>query len=176
MSEMIWTTLTVKYPRAWHRETPDGEPFPIELLERVAGYLLESDDDITVKPDHILVRFEGKANYGLFAHDVADTMSALITERIPFIGTSDPKYEFDGEWVMYDGHDTTDDGSEFSLRSAIINGEGCPILDRSTYTAIINGKHGWAKTPEDYFNLPSLDDVDISHLTNRPPPERIPDA
>lgn len=166
MGEPIWTTVKVKYPKRWH----NTETMFSSELEALADYLGEGDVDDDIGPDYVIVGWQGEANYGFAADTVGEAFEYLIEQRIPFVAWSEPKYEFDGEWVLFNaGNERNEDSVLFT---GLCSEGGQMLLNESTLEAIMAGRHEWAQTPHDYFHPPTLDEMSISHLQDQPRPIR----
>lgn len=172
MSEPIWCTIRVKTPASWMPEDPptpthygqEGEGLPM-WAGGLSEALCNGSTDWTRADDTIVWDFSGEGNYGLADDDVEFWLDWLGAHHVPFYASDDSKYEFQGSWRLFDGE-------KIVAQGAI--GTDDLVLDRHDWAAIKSGK-SWAKTVDDYFDPPKLDDLSIAHLPAAPPhDEEVP--
>lgn len=165
MSEPIWTHMTVRYPAKWNREVERADEREVPcVIANIGDYL--GEPDWSVDGDVCTYQANGEANYGLTGDTMDGLWSELTKLRIPWEGHSEAKYEYDSEWLFYDGN------ADGKILSGDVSNGGAMILTHGGYKAIIEGRHEWAATVEDYFTKPPMiDDCSIAHLMDAPHPD-----
>lgn len=165
MGEAIWTSMTVRYPAKWNREVERADEREVPCVIANIGYYL-GEPDWWVDGDVCTYAASGEANYGLTGDTMDGLWSELVKLRIPWEGHSEAKYEYDSEWLFYDGN------ADGTLLTGDVANSGQMILTHGGYLAIIEGKHEWAATVEDYFTKPPMvQDCSIAHLMDAPHPD-----
>lgn len=153
MGESIGVTLHVLVPAKWKGE---DESWP-GVISEVADHLCSwsGPDDAAAGPGFVAVTMMGDANYGLSGMMHDGYLDELTKRRIPWEGQGDAKYEYEAEWMLYDGNP---DGK---VLSGLPSGQDGPlVMTADTYHAINLGEHEWARTHWEFFHCqPGLPDT-----------------
>jgi len=165
MSESIWCSVSVKIPTTWE-DGHDTPPFLQDLSEALING--DSADRIqwsepTGTPGEYVTHVQpgcwqvtGEGNYGLADEDVQTVLEWCHEHRVPYIATSDAKYEFDGEWYLFDG---------FTHYDAPRAEGGC-YMTRQIWESVTTGQSVIYPTVEAFWKITGTDinDVSIDHL------------
>lgn len=173
MSEMMGCDLTFVVPLSWRGpDVParypriEGDTMPTLGFELPPPTGWEGDvwDDVQIDEEHgrIWVSWSGELNYGWSGAE--DTPLGWLQEHgIPYVATTDPKYEYDGERESFDGTDV------FHVDSS----NAGAVITQPQWDALKAGnKSAWVIAAVDrYFARGNLDleKVDLSHLPADPP-------
>lgn len=190
MSEMMGADLVFKVPASWRG--PDeharhisgwngsipiygGEEYTIPTL----GFKINGFDDwdfqIDVVDDHLQVRWSGEINYGWTGGDDEGALLDWLREhQVPFIASTDAKYEFDGDTEYFNGFAsvgaTSGNEGAFLTRNdwnhyVGVAQETTPV-NADVNRWIVNAVDSWFKARD-----PDIGNYDISHLPAEPPKE-----
>lgn len=151
MSEPIWCHIQFRTPAGWD-----------EWATRLLPQYFENDWG----PDEdgvITWEIQGEGNYGLNDSDLEDILAVLYEFHVPYVASSDPKYEMDGERNVFDG---------VKIWTGECAGYGAAVLDVNVYHHIMNGCSEYASV-EHYFAVQNCDisNLSIDHLQAFPPPD-----
>lgn len=153
MGESIGVSLRIIVPAKWEDE---DESWP-SVISNIADSLCSwpGPDDDASAPGFVCISMMGDANYGLSGMDSDGYLDQLTKLRIPWEGQGDAKYEYEAEWMLYDGN------PEGRVLSGLPSGQDGPlVMTAGTYHAINQGEHEWAKTHWEFFHRqPSLPDA-----------------
>lgn len=164
MSEPIWTCVQIRTPESW--ATDKGYPHEyLTEIENLRCYLGDWEATQEAGVDGTIWIFSGDANYGLSAETVEEALEWLLANRVPFIATSDTKYEYTGEIRVYNGNASRE------IHTGDYNEE--VVLTRSKYKEFTSSAKSTSFAVAMYFERLDLDlkTVDISHLPTTPPNE-----
>lgn len=151
MGEPIWCSVKFRTPVSWGGEN--------DLVKGVIDSLLEFDH----RDDEWVI--EGEGNYGLWDGNIQFWLDWMLKHKVPFIATSEPKYEHPGETRVFDGHGLW--CGESSADSA--------VLSEETYKAIQAGDSDFS-TVEQFFeilNTVTTTKFSIDHLPDKFPSEDL---
>lgn len=152
MGEAIWCDVKVRVPDRWA---------PI-CLEAMDGVLLNGSTFEEVSASTIVdLHWSGEGNYGLFDHGVLLFLDWCELWHVPYVASSDPKYEYEGETRVFDGH-MKFSGTSFSENAA---------LTKAEYDAIVDGSSEF-RSVEHFFELMNMTEAPMnSDLGDFPPPD-----
>lgn len=91
MSEPIWCNIRFRIPDTWGDDNP--------LIRGLSEALINGETDCR---DGVWSA-GGEGNYGLYDSDVEYWLDWMRKHRVPFIASSEPKYEWDGESIVNNG-------------------------------------------------------------------------
>lgn len=159
MSEPIWCDVSIRFPDSWNSEqcqvvvgaaTRPSNPLVAGLTEALINGYVEAGDE-----DEDVVNVHGEGNYGLYDADVAIWLDWMREHKVPFVASSDAKYEFEGETVVFDGT------NEYSGTSGVDQA----LLSKQEYDSIKAGRSEFA-TVEAFFTVlnTSVSAFSIEHL------------
>jgi hypothetical protein len=130
MSEPIWCAIRFRIPESWGDDNP--------LIQGLSEALINGDHDLR---DGVWT-VAGEGNYGLYDDEVEFWLDWMRTHRVPFLASSDPKYEFDGESIVFNG-----------LREwRGTSGAEQALLSQSEYEAIVAGRSEFTSV-EEFFAI-----------------------
>lgn len=145
MGESIGVTLRVLVPAKWKGE---GGSWP-GVIGNLADHLCSwsGPDDDAAGPGFVVITMMGDANYGLSGCDIDGYLDPLTKLRIPWEGQGDAKYEYEAEWMLFDGN------AEGKILAGLPSSQDGPlVMTAGTYHAINQGVHEWAKTHWEFFH------------------------
>lgn len=173
---MSWLEVRIKLPEHWVGTDDDMGP---DLLPDCVVYLdaelcAGGPPEVERHDGHVVVSLSGETSYGMAT--LRAEFARLIDLRIPFEvfddGQSDEPTPPD--WYLYDGREVPP--CERSS-SAVYFHAGTTTMTRGELQAILDGTHGWARTPLDYFDArPTLEACSIEHLIGAPHPDETDDV
>ena len=151
MGEPIWTTVKFRIPATW------GDT--CALVAGLSDSLINGEATIDESEEWTI---HGEGNYGLLDDQVQFFLDWMRAHKVPFIATDEPKYEFEGTTIVFDGK------REWS---------GTSSAEQATMTKIehesIKAGTSEFRTVEEFFNIlntGSCADFPINHL-----PDEFPD-
>lgn len=153
MGEAIWVQVQTRLPNLNWEEWINGlVPDYWELCDF-------GEDDGSV-----IYTLTGEGNYGLGDGEIETYCDALAEWKIPYIATSDPKYEYPGEIIIFDG-----DAFWYGNR----DGDGAYLTHRKWKELTNGGTTPNTYAIEAYFTTMnrSISDITIEHLQDFPPPD-----
>lgn len=100
MGESIWCSVDVKVPTSWGND--DCIP---SVIDNLHAALRENVVSFDQGDGSTIWNVNGDGNYGLSDDDVTKALDELTRLRVPFVATSDAKYDFGPERWIYDGND-----------------------------------------------------------------------
>jgi hypothetical protein len=169
MSEPIWCNVNIATPATWvdQADPNDWKPLPGFL----AGVLLDHDGLINGEHDCVTVdgraqwSWSGEGNYGLFDSTVEEALDWCEANRVPYVATSDTKYDMTGEIRIYDGTERAD--GDYNEGVVLTEHDFNTIHDSSPFDDV-----RWKKVV-DYFKRlnRTVADLPIEHLPATPPEE-----
>jgi hypothetical protein len=172
MSEMIWCHVKVKTPRTWNTQDDKGHLVPPWFMEDLNNALCNGDGiDVWEEADGFVIwSVNGEGNYGLADSDVEDVIAQLLAMRVPHVAHDDPKYEYSGSNVYYDGNETHD------VLMRVADGEGGITMTESHWVDMQNlDNDAIARRVRHLFTVPTIEDMPIDHLpTECPTREEVP--
>lgn len=156
MSEPIWCDVSVVLPASWGIDSSK-----IECIDTIADILLNgyTDCDALEGTDRVRWTLNGDGNYGLYA--IEQELAWLQEHGIPYYASSDPKYEWLGEVRVFDGH------NEWQRTGGP---DGAVVMDYNDLKRCLDHDDPLAAVKA-HFELPDINEVDISHLPASPPSE-----
>jgi hypothetical protein len=169
MSEPIWCNINIATPASWV-DPSDDELRPLRGF--LAGVILDDDGLINGESDVTVISADGRAhwswngegNYGLYDSAVEEALDWCEANHIPYIATSDTKYDMTGEIRIFDGHES---------RSGEYN-EGVVLTEQDYRMIRANAdlSNPW-KEVVDYFERlnVAIDQLSVAHLPEFPPEE-----
>lgn len=102
MSEPIWCNIQVRVPRSWVASPDSPAPWFIERMSLCNGDTYLDDTDV----EALLWCSDGEANYGLGdSYHLGPMLEWLEANRIPYRAIEDSKFEWLGEYRVFDGND-----------------------------------------------------------------------
>jgi hypothetical protein len=183
MGEAIWTNIKAKVPSTWNGP-PEPAPYAGRhgiaadatvlgapwFMGQLANQLGEGpDEEVDADGGFTIWSCSGEGNYGHYDSDVEPILGWMEDHHIPFQYTDDPKYEFTGEWALFDGkdwHTREYDGNSITLTESTWQGW---VEAEAPHAADVN-RH-LVMLVDNHFNGPSLEACSIEHLPEYCPAE-----
>lgn len=149
MGEAIWVNINFRVPATWpaSRYVPYGwDIYDSQIVDGV---------------NH--VQFSGEGNYGLEDDEIQNLLELLREQRVPFVATQDPKYEYSGVIGVFDG---------FTEVTGTCDSDGA-TLSEARFRSIAGGSDKTFLSVHSYFRLLNVDieQLPIDHLQSWPPPD-----
>jgi hypothetical protein len=150
MGEPIWCYVKLRVPDTWGRTNP--------LIQGLSQALINGESCID---DKGLWTFSGEGNYGLYDDEVEHWLDWMRDYKVPFVASSEAKYEFEGETIVFNG--------DREWRG--ISGADQALLSHSEYLNIRAGISEFA-TVEEFFTVLNVSEPPhlLAHL-----PDKFPD-
>ena len=177
MGESIWCTVKVRVPKTWclpKVPAPYAGRYGIAadamvlrmppFVEALAEYLSEGEEDGAELPDGtVLWTLSGEANYGHHADDVQAFLTWCEGNLVPYKVVDDPKYEFGGETVVFDGSEWHHRESNSDSAIVLTEGDWQQLLEKFS---LDNGHVdvGLVEAVRKHFAIPDIEDLSIDHL------------
>lgn len=144
MGEAIWTTVKFRIPSGWGDKNP--------LVDSLGDALINGESNF----DDGQWTIYGEGNYGLNDDEVEFWLDWMRDHKVPFIASDEPKYEFEGTTIVFDGE------REWSGTSSAEQA----TLTKTEYESI-KASTSEFRTVEEFFsilNTKSCADFPIDHL------------
>jgi len=148
MSSPIYCRIELRLPMTWNENW--------WLTQALIDYLGDVYDDGEV------ISITGEANYGSAGY-LGDLIRYLRELRVPYVLSEDGYYESTGRIEMFNGFTWFD-----AERS------DCIVMSSHVFRAITTGKHRWADTLAEYFDVAEGwcgSNLNIDHLQPWAPPD-----